>query len=86
MGLLLQTVFKIRLFTSFKEGIIFFLLVWILTMPMDYYAVARGVWSFPGNGVLGIRVFNVPIEENLFMIVVPYFVVVLYKIIDKKIK
>jgi lycopene cyclase domain-containing protein len=86
MGLLLQIIFKIRLFASFKAGIIFFLLVWVLTMPMDFYAVAKGIWNFPGAGTIGIRVFNVPIEENLFMIVVPYFVVVLYKIIDKKIK
>jgi lycopene cyclase domain-containing protein len=84
MGLLLQLAFKIRLFNSFKEGIVFFLLVWILTMPMDFYAVSKGIWSFPGTGTIGIRVFNVPIEENLFMIVVPYFVIVLYKIVNKK--
>ncbi len=51
---------------------------------MDIYAVRHGVWKFPGDGILGLHILGLPIEEYLFMLVIPYFVLVVYKFIDNK--
>ena len=51
---------------------------------MDIYAVAKGVWKFPGSGITGIHLLTLPIEEYLFMLIIPYFVLVVYKTIDLK--
>jgi lycopene cyclase domain-containing protein len=55
-------------------------------IPMDIYAVYKGLWSFSGKGTLGIHIFNLPIEEYLFAIIVPYFMLMVYKAIHKKFK
>jgi len=55
-------------------------------MVWDYFATWRQHWVFPGNGLLGLRFFGLPIEEFLFFLIMPYFAFTLYKVFDKKIK
>lgn len=86
IGLSLQLIYKIRLYHSFKEEIIFVITILVIMIPMDIYAVAKGLWSFSGKGIIGIHIFNLPIEEYLFAIIVPYFMLMVYKALDKKIK
>ena len=52
---------------------------------MDMYAVAKGIWNFPGDGILGIYLINLPLEEYLFVLIVPYFILTVYKVVDKKV-
>ena len=52
---------------------------------MDMYAVAKGVWNFPGDVMLGIYLINLPLEEYLFVLIVPYFILTVYKVVDKKV-
>lgn len=84
IALYLQYKYKIHLYHSFKEELIYIVVLLALFVPMDIFAVSRGVWAFPGNGLLGIHIFNLPIEEYLFMIIIPYFSLIVYKYIDKK--
>jgi lycopene cyclase domain-containing protein len=86
VGFLLQRRYKIHLYHSFKEELVFVLILLIIMIPMDIYAVAHGVWAFPGDGILGVHIFNLPIEEYLFVLVVPYFVLIMYKTILKKVR
>lgn len=38
----------------------------------DIYATSRNHWSFNPNGVWPIKLINLPIEEILFFIVIPF--------------
>ncbi|RKY32131.1 MAG: lycopene cyclase domain-containing protein [Candidatus Omnitrophota bacterium] len=38
----------------------------------DIFATWRGHWSFDPEGVWGIKIINLPVEEALFFIVIPY--------------
>lgn len=43
--------------------------IWIV---YDIWATARGHWSFNSSFFLGFKFINLPIEEVLFFVVVPY--------------
>lgn len=43
-----------------------------LFIVWDVIATARGHWSFNANYITGLRIFNLPIEEILFFIVIPF--------------
>lgn len=45
----------------------------------DAYAVVRGDWSFNSNYVLSYRFSNLPLEEILFFVTVPYASIFLYE-------
>lgn len=38
----------------------------------DVFATYKGHWSFNPHGVLGIRIINLPLEEVLFFVVIPF--------------
>ena len=41
----------------------------------DVWATARGHWSFAPGAVSSVRVFNLPLEEVLFFVVIPFCVI-----------
>lgn len=86
VALLLQIKFRVKIFSSAKEAISFYLIVIILGNVWDYVALSRGHWAYPGEGLMGIYVGIIPIEDYVFAIVCPYFLLVLYKVISKQIK
>jgi len=43
-----------------------------LFVGWDLIAAARGHWSFNVNYTTGLRIFNLPVEEILFFIVIPF--------------
>jgi lycopene cyclase domain-containing protein len=45
----------------------------------DIIATERGDWGFNYDHTLPIRIFNLPVEEILFFITVPYSMIFLYK-------
>ncbi len=91
MVILLITIFvewkyHIRLYHSIKERLIVTLNIFLVGMIWDYYAVYRSTWIFPGPGLIGLRIYGLPIEEFLFYLIAPYAVFTMYKFYDKKIK
>lgn len=89
--ILLTTIFiehkwNIHLYHSRKERFIVTLHIFLFGMLWDYFAVYREHWIFPGNGLIGIRIYGLPIEEFLFFLIVPFFALTLYKFYDSKIK
>jgi lycopene cyclase domain-containing protein len=78
--------FHLHLYHSIKERIIITLHIFLLGMIWDYYATYNQHWIFPGPGLVGIRIFNLPIEEFMFFLIVPYAVLTTYKYLDKRIK
>lgn len=91
MGFLLAAVFfelkfHIHIYHSRKERIIMTLIIFSIGMIWDYFATWRQHWVFPGSGLLGVRIYGLPLEEFLFFLIMPYFGLTLYKLIDAKIK
>lgn len=74
-------VFSIALSTKQKKSIVFSLLVTAIIFSLwDAGAVWRGHWSFNPETVVGIWMGNLPLEEILFFIAIPFFGIILYEI------
>jgi lycopene cyclase domain-containing protein len=58
----------------------------LIGITWDYFATWRGHWSFQGPGLIGIRIGLLPIEEFLFVLIIPFWIVTLYKVLDEKLK
>jgi lycopene cyclase domain-containing protein len=69
--------------TKGKQKTIYFsiLIVAIWWIFWDFFATYRGHWSFNGDKVLGFYIFNLPIEEILFFILIPYSCLYLWLVI-----
>lgn len=67
-----------RLWPALFAGIAVQMLVYI---PWDIVFTHRGVWSFNHDYVSGVFLWNLPVEEWLFFVVIPYCVVFSYEVI-----
>jgi lycopene cyclase domain-containing protein len=47
----------------------------------DILVTARGEWSFNGKYLTGVQILNIPLEEVLFFITVPYSCLFLYEVV-----
>jgi lycopene cyclase domain-containing protein len=47
----------------------------------DIFVTARGEWSFNSRYLTGLRVFNLPLEEVLFFVTVPYSCLFIYEVV-----
>jgi lycopene cyclase domain-containing protein len=47
----------------------------------DVWATSRGHWAFNDNYILGFKIINLPIEEILFFLVIPYSSIFLWTVI-----
>lgn len=52
-------------------------------MFLDYTAVLMKLWEFKPYGITGIYLYQLPMEEYLFMIVAPYAAIVLWETINR---
>jgi lycopene cyclase domain-containing protein len=59
------------LFSFFSAGLLY--IIW------DIIATLRGDWSFNPEFISGIHLFNLPVEELLFFVTVPYAVIFIYE-------
>ncbi len=49
-----------------------------LYIAWDIYFTSRAVWSFNADYITGIKLSNLPLEEVLFFLIVPYCCVFIY--------
>ncbi|MBI1838915.1 MAG: lycopene cyclase domain-containing protein [Candidatus Colwellbacteria bacterium] len=87
-GVSIEWFFKEHLFHSLRGRIICAVIALASIAIWDLYAIPRGHWVFTGQGILGIFIGPIPIEEFLWALWVPYLWVTIYKaahiISDKK--
>ena len=50
-------------------------------LAWDMAVTARGEWSFNARYLTGVQIFNVPLEEVLFFITVPYSCLFIYEVV-----
>ena len=80
--MLLLISLSIPLLCSFWPGLKFYLnlralsisiiLIVLIFGAWDVWATYRGHWSFNPNGVWKYKIINLPIEEVLFFVVIPF--------------
>ena len=78
--------YKLKLFNSKKHGWIVLGVVFLLIILWDSVAVYRGYWSFHSPHILKYRLGLLPLEEYFLAFIVPWWIVVFYKTIEKKLK
>ena len=82
--LILKIKFKERLYHSNKERILVTLIVSFIMLSWEYFSTQHGIWLYPGNGLLGIYLFELPIELYYFYVILPYFVFIVFDLIHKR--
>ncbi len=83
-ALLLKWRYSLHLFPSLKSAFLCFSTLFVFGISWDYLGAIRGHWVFPGTGLLGIFIGPLPIEEFLFMIIVPLWIIVIYRLFSKE--
>ncbi len=58
----------------------------LIFIPWDILKTAKGVWGFNPDYILGIYFFNLPLEECLFFICIPYACVFIYECLNSYVK
>ncbi|MBI2142127.1 lycopene cyclase domain-containing protein [Candidatus Woesearchaeota archaeon] len=83
LSFLLQKHYKIRLFKTGKQLLLFWLIAFAIGITWDWYGITRGHWIYPGAGLAGIFIGNLPIEDLVFFFAAPYSILVLYLVLEK---
>ena len=81
--LFLEFKFRVKLYSTRKERIIIPILFFVVGVILDSFAIWRGYWNF--GELMGITIGFMPLEEYLFMIIFPYFIITLYRVLKKEI-
>ena len=58
----------------------------VLFIPWDIWFTINEVWWFNSDYTVGLKIFNLPIEEWLFFICIPFACVFIYEVISHFIK
>jgi lycopene cyclase domain-containing protein len=86
LSLFLDIKYHIHLYQSPRERWLIPLLFFIIGSIWDNWAVWRGYWNFEGKRLLGISIGFLPIEEYLFFLIFPYFLLTIYFFFKREIK
>lgn len=84
LTLILEKTQHIHLYHNQRERLEITGLFFIIAVIWDTFAIWQGHWVFPAGKNLGIIVGLMPLEEYLFALIIPYFIITVYKIIDSK--
>lgn len=80
--LILERVYHVHLYHNRRERFEVVALFFVVGVIWDSFAISRGHWVFPADRHIGAVIGNMPLEEYLFILVLPYFILTAYKIID----
>ncbi len=86
--IIVNLLFKLQIFESSKQALVVLASLFVIGSVLDSFAVLRGYWSYNENGnfFVGIKIGVLPLEEYLFMIVIPFLTLTIYGLIRKKCK
>lgn len=82
--LYLEKTQHVHLYTNIRERLEIVLIYFVIGTTWDSYAIWRGHWVFPADKTLGIVIGLMPIEEYLFMLIIPYGILTVYKYMDSR--
>ena len=78
--------YHIHLYRTRRERIIITMFFFVIGVVWDTYAINNGHWSFPEGGTSGIKIGVMPLEEYLFILIIPFWIITLYKLFDQRLK
>lgn len=78
LSIFISQKYDIHLYQTKKEKLFIPLIYFVIGVVWDSWAVYRGNWSFEGPGLIGISIGYLPLEEYLFFLIFPYFLLVTY--------
>lgn len=73
---------KVQFFKNWKFIFPGLIITGLLYLIWDYIFTVQNVWSFNPMYILGINFFNLPVEEILFFITVPFACIFIYECIN----
>ncbi|MBM3402319.1 MAG: lycopene cyclase domain-containing protein [Bacteroidetes bacterium] len=73
---------RVRFFQSWKYIFPGLLITGLVFLFWDYLFTVYGVWSFNPNYVIGVYFLNLPLEEILFFITVPFACIFIYECLN----
>jgi len=82
--MILKLRYKIQLFRSARQGLLVIISLFVIGSLWDSFAVFRGYWRFKEAFFIGISIGVMPLEEYLFMLIIPFLVLLLYRIMTRK--
>jgi lycopene cyclase domain-containing protein len=74
----------VRLYKSLKHILVVNGIALVLGIVWDHIALTRGHWVFGEQYLLGPKAGLMPVEEMIFILVMMYFALVIYKIAERK--
>jgi lycopene cyclase domain-containing protein len=77
---------KLQFYKKWKALFPALLISGVLFLIWDSYFTSIGVWGFNEKYLTGIQIYNLPIEEILFFICIPYCCVFTYQVLNHFIK
>ncbi len=57
------------------------IVMWVLFIPWDIWFTQQGIWGFNEKFILGEFIANLPVEEWLFFLFVPFSCVFIYEVL-----
>lgn len=82
----LEWKFRVHLYHSRRQAIITTFVLFAVGTLWDLYALSRGHWQFPGPGLVGVHIGPLPLEEYLFMFIVPFWIITVYRVIARQVR
>ncbi len=73
---------KVAFYKHWKYMFPAIIITGIFFIAWDMLFTAQGIWSFNSRYVLGITIYNLPLEEVLFFLCVPYSCVFIYEVMN----
>lgn len=84
IAVLVEWKYNIHLYGTRRERLLITLMFFVIGVAWDTFSVKNKMWIFPGNGLVGIWIGVLPLEEYLFSLVVPFWILTIYKLLDAK--
>ncbi len=83
-SVVMKRIHRATFFKSTKQGAAILGFFFVVGVVWDSYAVYSGHWFFNDKNLLGVRVGLLPIEEYVFFIVLPVFIITMYQVLRTK--
>ncbi|MFN5182258.1 MAG: lycopene cyclase domain-containing protein [Bacteroidota bacterium] len=77
---------RVAFYTRWKPLFLSIFLMMLVFIPWDILKTAKGVWGFNPKYLCGIYFFNLPIEECLFFVCIPYACIFIYECLNHYVK
>ena len=80
----LELKFRVHLYRTRKERLLITLIFFVIGVVWDSLSTIEKIWVYPGNGLVGIWIGVLPLEEYLFSLVVPFWILTVYRVLEGK--